>query len=49
MLFHVYSLYNKLNDKFYIGVSNNLKNRFATHIRIANGGKEDISGIIYNK
>jgi group I intron endonuclease len=36
----IYFIFNKINNKFYIGVTNNIKRRWSDHKRIAKGGKD---------
>jgi group I intron endonuclease len=39
-MFYIYIIYNKLNEKLYVGKTNNLHNRWRDHKKVARGGKE---------
>lgn len=39
-MFYVYYIQNLLNNKIYVGKTNDLKSRFNNHVTYANGGKE---------
>jgi len=38
-MYFVYSIFNIINGKFYIGKTNNLQKRFTSHLTVAKGGK----------